>query len=305
MNFTFVQANAARLPLASDSVDLVFCSPPYLDARTYGIGAQWKCQAWIDWMLTVLVECQRVCRGPVFVVCAGVTRKRNYQPGPEGLLYEWWKRGGSCQSYRPVFWHRVGIPGSGGADYLRADVEYVLCFKRPGPLPYFDLAAVGHPPKWAPGGEMSYRDVNGARKTRRVNQWGHSVDSGATVQDGDFTRSKGKRPSHKVAKLHGSKEVPPVLANPGNLLHTNTGGGQMGHDAAHKNEAPYPEALCEPFIRAFSPPGGTVLDPFSGSGTTVAVAHRYGRNSIGIDLRLSQCQLGLGRLQTTQQEMFA
>ena len=45
-----------------------------------------------------------------------------------------------------------------------------------------------------------------------------------------------------------------------------------------------PEALVERPILATCPPGGTVLDPFLGSGTTAAVALRLGRSAVGIDL---------------------
>lgn len=48
--------------------------------------------------------------------------------------------------------------------------------------------------------------------------------------------------------------------------------------------ATFPEDLVEPCILAGAPAGGTVLDPFCGSGTTGAVAVRTGRNFIGIDL---------------------
>jgi site-specific DNA-methyltransferase (adenine-specific) len=44
-----------------------------------------------------------------------------------------------------------------------------------------------------------------------------------------------------------------------------------------------PEALLERVIRASSNPGDVVLDPFCGSGTTVAVAERLERRWIGID----------------------
>lgn len=44
-----------------------------------------------------------------------------------------------------------------------------------------------------------------------------------------------------------------------------------------------PEALLERIVRASSRPGDVVLDPFCGSGTTLAVAHRLGRRFIGID----------------------
>ena len=48
--------------------------------------------------------------------------------------------------------------------------------------------------------------------------------------------------------------------------------------------AMFPEKLIEPCILAGSAIGGIVLDPFFGSGTTGAVAKRFGREFIGIDL---------------------
>jgi len=48
--------------------------------------------------------------------------------------------------------------------------------------------------------------------------------------------------------------------------------------------AVFPEALVEPCILAGSRKGDIVLDPFAGSGTTLAVAKRLGRSFIGIEL---------------------
>ncbi|HEY3818527.1 MAG TPA: site-specific DNA-methyltransferase [Polyangiaceae bacterium] len=44
-----------------------------------------------------------------------------------------------------------------------------------------------------------------------------------------------------------------------------------------------PEALLERIVGALSNAGDTVLDPYAGSGTTLAVAHRMGRSFLGID----------------------
>ena len=53
---------------------------------------------------------------------------------------------------------------------------------------------------------------------------------------------------------------------------------------AEAHFAVFPEALAERCIKAGSRRGDTVLDPFAGSGTTLAVAERLGRDSIGIEL---------------------
>lgn len=44
-----------------------------------------------------------------------------------------------------------------------------------------------------------------------------------------------------------------------------------------------PEALLERLITALSDEGDLVLDPYAGSGTTLAVAARLGRAFVGID----------------------
>lgn len=56
-----------------------------------------------------------------------------------------------------------------------------------------------------------------------------------------------------------------------------------------------PEALLERIIKASSNHGDIVLDPFSGSFTTSAVAIRLGRIGIGIDLNEEYYEMGLRR----------
>jgi len=331
----FVQADATRLPFGDKSVDLVLGSPPYADARSYGIGAQRKCQDWIDWMMLVTQEAVRVSRGLVIWVCAGVTRDWNYWPGPEGLLYSWWAKGG--RSWRPAYWHRVGIPGSGGKQWLRADIEYCLCFTGcEAAVPWADNTANGHRPKWKPGGEMSYRTTDGQRvnddpwgkRGRGNNLGGRKVNGekklgtnyqgkdamgfhqyGGRGRKADGTKKIARRISCGKGPDGDTRQddvyVPPPLANPGCLIKgIKVGGGLMGHQLAHENEAPYPQKLAEWFIRGWCPPNGWVLDPFSGSGTTVAAAGALGRHGIGSDLRMSQCELGRRRCAEVQAEMF-
>lgn len=48
--------------------------------------------------------------------------------------------------------------------------------------------------------------------------------------------------------------------------------------------APFPLELAERLVRMFSFVGDTVLDPFTGTGTTNIAAARWGRNSIGYEI---------------------
>lgn len=60
--------------------------------------------------------------------------------------------------------------------------------------------------------------------------------------------------------------------------------------------APYPEELCVIPIKSTCPQNGVVLDPFSGTGTTMKVAYELGRKSIGIDLSNEYIKLAKQRI---------
>jgi site-specific DNA-methyltransferase (adenine-specific) len=57
----------------------------------------------------------------------------------------------------------------------------------------------------------------------------------------------------------------------------------------------FPEKLVEPCVLAGCPVGGTVLDPFMGTGTTAVVALRLGRSALGIELNRSYLSLARQR----------
>jgi site-specific DNA-methyltransferase (adenine-specific) len=63
--------------------------------------------------------------------------------------------------------------------------------------------------------------------------------------------------------------------------------------------APFPEELPQRLITLFSFPGDTVLDPFVGSGTTVVVAHRLGRQAIGYDQSQQYIEAAARRMATS------
>jgi site-specific DNA-methyltransferase (cytosine-N4-specific) len=85
----------------------------------------------------------------------------------------------------------------------------------------------------------------------------------------------------------GLREINNKGRNPGDVWDIPT----QPFSAAHF--AVMPQQLAQRCIVAGCKPGGTVLDPFSGSGTTGLAAQRLGRKYIGIDLNPEYLKLSL------------
>jgi len=60
--------------------------------------------------------------------------------------------------------------------------------------------------------------------------------------------------------------------------------------------AVYPEEICVKPIKSSCPPGGIVLDPMCGSGTTLVVAKKLGMNYIGFDINPNYVEMAKKRL---------
>lgn len=84
-----------------------------------------------------------------------------------------------------------------------------------------------------------------------------------------------KRPKEGRAKYYYS--MPQVEEGARDVVTTTVKSGQDGHSAT------FPLDLIRPRILSSCPPGGTVVDPFCGTGRALAVAVATGRNAIGFD----------------------
>ena len=290
--------------LPEKSVDLFFFSPFYEDCRLYlengvDLGIALKTDAWVEYMIKLTKECLRACKGLVAFVVEGKTKKFKYSCGPVLLMADL-HRAGVCLRKPPVF-HRRGIPGSGGPDWLRNDYEFIVCCTNGGKLPWSANTSMGHIPKYGPGGEMSYRTKGGNRvNSPSVNESCHSelIDGRAGHKPGKRQGVFRTRFSHnKDGSVKGAHDRHiAAVANPGNVLHYPVGGGLMGSKLAHENEAPFPLKLAEFFVRSFCPPDGLVCDPMLGSGTTAHAAILHGRRFQGCDIRQSQVDLSNRRM---------
>lgn len=257
VSWEFKVGDCRKLPYPDDHFDLVFCSPPYEAQRSYAeLDFDLSGEDWVAWAVECYTECLRVSKGLVAWVVEGYTDSFAYSSSPFLLHADLHRRG--VKMRKVVVYQRNGIPGTGGPEWLRNDWEPVICATKNGRLPWADNTAMGLPPKQNIPRIATNRHKDGSRKS--------------------------------------AVYVDPDITNPGNVIKGLVGSGGMGWKDSTQNEAPFPEWLAEFFVRSFCPPGGRVLDPFSGSGTTVSMAVKHGRHAVGIDARESQVWLGETRL---------
>lgn len=275
-----------RLP--ENCCSLVFFSPKYEDARTYGLKEKpIRGEDWVRWMRTLVVAASRVSSGLVAVNMSAKVRDGRYSGVVEMLVADLIRHDGLACWPSPYAWVKMedrddalpnGIPGSGGKNCQRRDWEPVYCFARPEnlPLKWTDNTAFGTETKETSfGGEFSHRGQDG----RRANEYQESQSKMPTFQNSKDGSGKG-----------GHRRVRPKVSNPGNVigmhswLRVPVGGGKLGDPLAHECHAPMPLALAERFVRWFAPPGSVVCDPALGSGTTIHAALIHGRRGIGCDL---------------------
>ena len=86
----------------------------------------------------------------------------------------------------------------------------------------------------------------------------------------------------------------PLGAKPKDVLEIPTTCNGMGEKTAHPTQKP--EELIRRLVLAASDIGDLVIDPFSGSGTTVVVAEQLGRRWMGCDIDPTYNEWAIGRL---------
>jgi len=74
--------------------------------------------------------------------------------------------------------------------------------------------------------------------------------------------------------------------------------------STREHPAPFPFEVAYRLVRMFSFVGDTVLDPFSGTGTTMLAAIKAGRNSIGVEIDPHYCEMSMRRLQQEAHNLF-
>ena len=106
---------------------------------------------------------------------------------------------------------------------------------------------------------------------------------------GHFGLGNGFRSQHELI-CHASKGVPTIHDKGcGNVL-------QFSRQEPVDHPSPKPPGLMERLIEVVTPPGGMVLDPFMGSGTTLLAAKALGCKAIGVEIEERYCEVAARRL---------
>ena len=254
-----------RLP--ESSVDLFFMSPPYADARSYSKIHPGRYVKWFLPFARLMLAAVSDTGSFVLNIKNRVANSGPLRGQRHPYVYE------LVLALQDMGWRWIetyvwakpnAIPGRFGPR-PKDSFEYVYHFAK-GPKPYFDLDAVRVPYK-ADVAEIERRrkDTNGRRNT-----------------EAGFGRDRAKTYSRGGA-------------DPGNVISASQIYNQFKGPAG-QHTAVMPEGLAEFFVKSMCPPGGLVLDPFAGSGTTIVVANREGRRAAGIELHESYAALACARI---------
>lgn len=95
---------------------------------------------------------------------------------------------------------------------------------------------------------------------------------------------RGGASAHRGRTLGGNRYVYGPTACPRSILPFARPGNYKARQRPDHRPTRKPIELMQWLVAAYSPAGGTVLDPFMGSGSTGLAAARLGRRLIGIDL---------------------
>lgn len=267
-------------------------SPPYYGLRNYGengqIGLEETPSEYIDKLVEVFREVRRVLRdngtlwiniGDSYAVKPTGAAKRKDLIGIPWLL-AFALRADGWHLRADIIWHKPNtMPESAKDRPTRAHEYLFLLSKRPDY--YYDAEAVKET-------AVGYGPDNPGRK--RGNTSTFRGGNAYTHNQATNNSAKVERQSHGLVPNETGKRnrrsVWTVATRP--------------YKGAHF--ATFPEELVRPCVLAGSKPGDTVLDPFSGSGTTGAVAVQEGRDYIGIEINPVYSKMSEQRLREAAQE---
>ena len=264
------QSDARSLPIPDNSVDCVVTSPPYWGLRDYStegqLGLEETPEEWVVNMVAVFREVWRVLKptGTLWVNLGDSYSDKQLTGQPWKVAFALQADGWYLRS--DIIWSKPNPMPESARDRPTKAHEYVFLLTK-SPRYYYDADAIREPQADTVHTRERYKYAPSSGPK-------HDENKDTNILAGDFAHywsRDGSRNKRTVWEI-------PIQPYP----------------EAHF--ATYPEKLVEPCILAGCPQDGVVLDPFVGSGTTLAVAQRIGRKGIGTDISTEYLQLAEKRI---------
>lgn len=324
----FIQGNSLDIlsGFETESIDCCITSPPYWQKRQYengGIGLEPSAEEYISNLFQIIKEVKRVLKpsGAFWLNIGDTYHNKSLLGIPWRVALKMLNDGWILRN--DIIWnkHKGGL--SPNKDRFGSVFEDFFFFVKNEKY-YFDADSIRTKPRKAKivnGAVISATGVSGIRYKRQIE---------LSTDLSDEEKANAIRDLDVVLKRIAEGEISDfrmVIRNVQRTTHsdsTNLSGrarelqekgyyflfynpkGTMPNDVwdiipedsqnRKLHFAPYPEELCVIPIKCSCPQDGIVLDPFSGTGTTMKVAYELGRKSIGIDLSNEYIKLAKKRI---------
>lgn len=286
--------------LPSGSIDCCVTSPPYFGLRNYGVDGQIGAEAspadFVESLRAVFAEVRRVLSddgtlwlnlGDSYNTAGTRQGHRGSDDVSEKAHAQWYGRNTSGLPQKNL----LGIPWR--VAFALQDEGWILrqeiIWAKRNCMP----EAVKDRPSRAHEQVFLF--------TKKPHYW---YDADAIREESDPEQEAHNQRYAKEYATHTARAA--TTGQPGNVnnvgIHSRPGkGGRNARSVWSISAQPFPGShfavmppdLAERCILAGCKPGGTVIDPFSGSGTTGLVAGKHGRRYVGIDLNADYLDLSL------------
>lgn len=256
--------------IQDNSIDLILTSPPYADRRknTYGGIAPEK---YVEWFLPISQQLLRILRPTGTFILNIKEKAENGERNAYVLELILALRNQGWLWTEEFIWHKKNCYPGKWPNRFRDAWERLLQFNKTRSFAMYQEAVMVPIGGWANGR---------LRKLSEIDKIRDNSKSGSGF---------GKNISNWLDRN---------MVYPTNVVQFATVCNNKSHSAA------FPKELPEWFIRLFTKKYDTVLDPFLGSGTTVEVAQRMERNSIGIEIMPEYVEMVKVKIKTPVKSPF-
>ena len=260
-------------------IDALVTSPPYFQQRNYSqhasqVGQEDSPAEYVERLVLIFEEVKRTLKtsGSIWIVLGDKYVKGEQLGMPWRVALALQDRGWILRS--DVIWHKPNAMPSSVKTRPTTDHEYVFFFTKSKDY-YYDSDAIREP------------HVTFSEHSRMKGGRNHFFKRGSTPEAG---KNGGDCNLHDA---RWDQAFHPKGRNKRTVWSIPLSKCREAHFAV------FPESLVETCLLATCPPGGVVIDPFSGSGTTAIVAKKLGRHYLGIDCVPEYCEMARGRLAKT------